>query len=118
MPFEDLDVWKRSARLSSTLYQQTKDLRDFGFRDQLTRSGLSIPSNIAEGYERDSDAEIARFLTIAKGSAGELWTQIWIGIEAGYLPKDEALKWAAETREISRMLAALIRRHKQRTPKT
>ena len=91
MSFEDLEVWKRSAPLSATLYRQTKDLRDFGFRDQLTRSGLSIPSNIAEGYERDSDAEIARFLTIAKGSAGELWTQIWIGIEAGYLQKDDAL---------------------------
>ncbi len=52
MSFEDLDVWKRAARLSATLYQQTKELRDFGFRDQLTRSGLSIPSNIAEGLRK------------------------------------------------------------------
>jgi four helix bundle protein len=85
MSFENLEVWKRAARLSATLYQSTKELRDFGFRDQLTRSGLSIPSNIAQGYERDSDAEIARFLSIATGSAGELRTQILIGIEAGYL---------------------------------
>ena len=114
MSFEDLDVWKRSARLSATLYQQTKELRDFGFQDQLTRSGLSIPSNIAEGYERDSDAEIARFLTIAKGSAGELWTQIWIGIEAGYLNKSEALVWADEARQLGRMLGSLIKRHRQK----
>jgi four helix bundle protein len=114
MPFEDLDVWKRSARLSATLYKQTKDLRDFGFRDQLTRSGLSIPSNIAEGYERDSDAEIARFLTIAKGSAGELRTQILIGIEAGYLNKADALAWADEAKQIGKILGALIKRHKNK----
>ena len=114
MSFEDLDVWKRSARLSATLYQQTKELRDFGFRDQLTRSGLSIPSNIAEGYERDSDAEIASFLTIAKGSAGELWTQIWIGIEAGYLEKDNALKWADEAKQLGRILGTLIQRHRKK----
>ncbi|MCX7386140.1 MAG: four helix bundle protein [Planctomycetales bacterium] len=112
MSFEDLDVWKRSARLSVTLYQQTKDLRDFGFRDQLTRSGLSIPSNIAEGFERDSDPEIARFLTIAKGSAGELRTQILIGIEAGFLDRTNGLQWADEAKQLSRMLAALIKRHR------
>ena len=112
MAFEDLEVWKRSARLSVTLYQQTKALKDFGFRDQLTRSGLSVPSNIAEGFERDSDAEIARFLTIAKGSAGELRTQIQIGIEAGFLDRTEGLKWADEARQISRMLAALIKRYR------
>jgi len=112
MSYEDLDVWKRSARLSVTLYQQTKELRDFGFRDQLTRSGLSVPSNIAEGYERDSDKEIARFLTISKGSAGEMRTQILIGIQAGYLPKVEAQQWADEAQQIGRMLAALIKRHR------
>jgi four helix bundle protein len=112
MSYEDLDVWKRSARLSVTLYQQTKTLKDYGFRDQLTRSGLSIPSNIAEGYERDSDAEIARFLTIAKGSAGELRTQILIGIEAGFLNRLDALQWADEARQLGRILGSLINRHR------
>lgn len=114
MAFEDLEVWKRSARLSATLYQETKDLKDYGFRDQLTRSGLSIPSNIAEGYERDSDAEIARFLTIAKGSAGELRTQILIGIEAGYLSKPLALTWAEEAKQLGKILGCLIKRHRDR----
>ena len=112
MGFEDLDVWKRACRLSVTLYQETKSLRDFGFRDQITRSGLSIPSNIAEGFERDSNAEIARFLTIAKGSAGELRTQILIGIEAGFLNKDSAIQWADEARQLGHILAALIKRHR------
>jgi len=112
--FEDLEVWKRSARLSATLYQQTKNLRDFGFRDQLTRSGLSIPSNIAEGYERDSSAEKARFLTIAKGSAGELMTQIYIGIEAGYIDRTHGLAWIKEVKELGRMLGALIKHWKSK----
>ncbi len=114
MSLEDLDVWKRSARLSVTLYQQTKELRDFGFRDQLTRSGLSIPSNIAEGFERDSDAEIARFLTIAKGSAGELRTQILIGIEAGFLNRELGREWADETQQLGRMLGSLIQRYRNK----
>lgn len=52
MAFEDLDVWKRSAGLSADIYKMLKDLKDYGFKDQMTRSGLSIPSNIAEGMER------------------------------------------------------------------
>jgi len=114
MPYDDLDVWKRSARLSVALYRETKELRDFGFRDQLTRSGLSVPSNIAEGYERDSDKEIARFLTIAKGSAGEMRTQILIGIEAGYIEKEVGQTWANEAQQLGRMLGALIQRHRKK----
>ena len=114
MSYEDLDVWKRSVRLSVTLYQETCQLKDFGFRDQLTRSGLSVPSNIAEGYERGSDAEIARFLTIAKGSAGELRTQLLIGIQAGFLAPEKATQWADETNQLGRMLGALIQRHKKK----
>jgi four helix bundle protein len=112
MGFENLDVWKRSVELSVALYRETKSLRDFGFRDQLTRSGLSVPSNIAEGMERESAAEIARFLTIAKGSAGELHTQILIGIKASLLEASVATPWLQESKEISKMLAALIKRHR------
>jgi len=114
MKFEDLDVWKRSARLSATLYQQLADLKDWGFRDQITRCGLSVPSNIAEGYERDSPKETARFLTIAKGSAGELVTQTYIGIEANYIDKEVGMQWIDETKQIARMLGALIKHHKTR----
>jgi four helix bundle protein len=107
--FEELDVWKRSARLSAELYKALADLRDFGFRDQITRAGLSIPSNIAEGYERDSKKEIANFLNYAKGSAGELRTQIYIGMEANYIDSETGRRWIQEAEEISRMLHSLIR---------
>ena len=105
--FEDLEVWKRSARLSVELYRQLGDLRNYPFRDQITRSGLSIPSNIAEGMERRSRKERQRYLDIALGSLGELRTQIYIGIESGFIAKESGARWLQETRELSAMLNAL-----------
>lgn len=107
--FEELDVWKRSARLSADLYRHLANLKDYGFRDQITRAGLSVPSNIAEGYERTSDKELANFLNYAKGSAGEMRTQIYIGMEIGYIDQEKGKNWLQETEEISRMLHGLIR---------
>lgn len=114
--FEELEVWKRSARLSADLYKALFDLRDFGFRDQITRAGLSIPSNIAEGHERGSDKEVANFLNYAKGSAGELRTQIYIGMDIGYIEREQGKRWLAEAEEISRMLHALIKTVRSRAP--
>jgi len=113
---ENLDVWKRSCCLSVELYKLLSDCRDFGFRDQVTRSALSVPSNIAEGYERDSSKEFSRFLKIAKGSCGELRTQLYIGtaagfIEAGFIEKAKVLQMIQEVAEISRMLQGLIKRY-------
>ncbi len=110
MSSESLEVWKRSARLSANLYRELGELKDYGFRDQITRSRLSVPSNIAEGYERDSNAEFARFLCIAKGSAGEAITQIYIGIDVGYVESSAGRAWIGELKEISAMLGALIRK--------
>ena len=81
----------------------------WGFKDKVTRSSLSIPSNIAEGIERASDKEQARFLDMAKASFGELKTQIIIGIEVGYIQKNIGEKWQNETKEISAMLVGLSR---------
>ena len=106
--YEDLNVWKRSTRLSVEIYKQLIKLKDYGLKDQITRSGLSIPSNIAEGYERSSNKETINFLNYAKGSAGELRTQIYIGIEVGYIPKEHGKQWLQEATEISRMLHGLI----------
>lgn len=114
--FEELEVWRRAARLSAELYKGLAELRDFGFRDQITRAGLSIPSNIAEGYERESAKEIANFLNYAKGSAGELRTQIYIGMDIGYIDKAQGKHWLTEAEEISKMLHALIRTVRSRAP--
>lgn len=97
--FEDLEVWKRGARLAADIYRRLRDLKDWGFRDQITRSGLSIPSNIAEGYERESKRECINFLSYAKGSAGELRTQIYIGIDIGNIDRQTGKHWLSEARK-------------------
>ena len=109
MNFEDMDVWKRSARLSVSVYQELAGLKDYGFKDQITRSGLSIPSNIAEGFGRDSDKEKRNFLNYAKGSCAELRTQAYIGIEIGYIPRAIGKQWISETQEITAMLSGLMK---------
>lgn len=113
--FEDLEVWKRSARLSADLYKALANLKDFGFLDQITRAGLSVPSNIAEGYERDSDKECLNFLKYAKGSAGEIRTQIYIGMDIGYIQSESGKKWLKEIEEISRMLHSMIKSIRSRS---
>ena len=109
MKFEDLEVWKRAAKLSGNIYKELKGLRDYGFRDQVTRSGLSIASNIAEGFERGSQKENIVFLSYAKGSSGELRTQVYIGIDIGYIKKAVGEEWLREAREISSMISGLIK---------
>ena len=83
--------------------------RDFGFKDQICRAALSVPSNIAEGYERDSPGDFIRFLNIAKGSVGELRTQVYIAREIGYLDEFQAQGFLEKSKEISAMLAGLIK---------
>ena len=112
MKFEQLDVWKRASRLACEIYKLMNCCTDFGFKDQITRSALSIPSNIAEGEERESQKESARFLYYAKGSAGELVTQLYIGIEIGYIDKHFALELIKETKEIASIIASLIKLRK------
>ncbi|WP_377109890.1 four helix bundle protein [Pseudoalteromonas sp. R86517] len=108
MNFENLEVWKRSARLSADIYKATSTIKDYGFRDQLTRSGLSVPSNIAEGMTRDSNKEKVRFLDIARSSIAEARTQIYIGIDIRYIDKSVGRKWLDETVALSKMLTSLI----------
>ena len=108
MRFEDLEVWKRSARLSAEVYRGLAALKDWGFKDQITRAGLSVPSNIAEGFERISNKECVQFLSYAKGSAGELRSQIYIGMDIGYIEKAQGRLWIEEAEAISKMLSGLI----------
>jgi four helix bundle protein len=112
--FEKLDVWRRAARLSVDIFKGLGGLKDYGFKDQLTRSGLSVPSNIAEGIERSFPADCVKFLLYAKGSCGELRTQIYIGMEIEYIDRELGLTWIAETEAISSMLGGLIRAKRSR----
>ena len=86
--FEDLRVWQKGIELVKQIYliSNTGNLsRDFGLRDQLRRASVSIPTNIAEGFERASRKEYLNFLNIAKGSAGEVRSLLRVALEVGYL---------------------------------
>jgi four helix bundle protein len=107
--FEKLEVWKRAVNFSSDLYKGLRDLKDYGFKDQLTRAGLSVASNIAEGMERESAADRIRHLTIARSSCGEARTQIHVGINIGYIDPDLGKRWIKESHEMSAMLVGLGR---------
>ena len=106
--FEGLEVWQRASRLAVQVYQALADCRDYGLKDQMTRSAVSIASNIAEGSERNSPADFIRFLHIAKGSAAELRTQIYIACRIKILSEKHQKSFSSELKEIASMLQGLI----------
>ena len=110
--FEDLIVWQKAFKLTVNIYKVFQNCKDFGFKDQITRSSLSIPSNISEGYERESNKEFIRFLNIAKESCGELRAQLYIAIEISYLSKELGKEFIAQALEISYMISSLIKKRK------
>jgi len=113
--FEDLEVWQRGCRIAVRIYEVLKDCRDYGLKDQMTRSAVSIPSNIAEGAERNSGPDFIRFIHIAKGSAAELRTQVYIAEKIGILSAEVQQELTDELKQISAMLHALATSFKPRT---
>ena len=109
---KNLAVWKRACRFSVDLYKSTSECRDHSFKDQITRAGLSIASNIAEGYERDSVRARLQYLKVAKGSCGEVWTQLMIARSTGFIEPNICIKLESETVEISNMIWGLIKHYK------
>ena len=108
--FEELEVWKRASQLAVSIIQLVEPIRLFGLKDQMLRSCISIPSNIAEGADRDSNREFRRFLSFAKGSAGELRTQLYIGLKASLFAEEQVRPLIVEAKEISSMIEGL-RKH-------
>ena len=102
--FEDLNIWQEGVEIAVDVYALFKDSKDFGFRDQVQRSAISIPSNIAEGYDRQSNNEFIRFLKIAKASCAELRTQLIIA------QRVKMTLGVAELIERTRSLSAMIQK--------
>ena len=107
--FEKLEVWRRAQALSIEIYQLLNECRDWGFKDQITRSANSVADNIAEGAERSGKGEFKQFLSYAKGSAGEARSQILRAIALSYISTERGTSLADELREISRMIHGLIK---------
>lgn len=108
---KDLIVWQKSRKLVRIIYMLSRKFpreEIFGLTNQIRRAAISIPSNIAEGYNRHSDKEFTHFLKIAKGSAGEVDTQLILSVDLEYLQESEIQEALALNQEILRMLGTLI----------
>jgi four helix bundle protein len=110
--FEDIEAWKESCKLAIKIYEITQKgafSKDFGLRDQIQRAAVSIASNIAEGFERDSNKEFVRFLYIAKGSSGEVRTQLHIAKSLGYLGEKDYTELINNVYHVSSMIGKFIK---------
>ncbi|AUD03410.1 four helix bundle protein [Spirosoma pollinicola] len=112
--FEDLLVWQKGLSQAIDLYKLLASCKDYGLRDQMQRSSVSVPSNIAEGFERHTNKEFIRFLRIAKGSNGELRTQIHLAIGVEIISADIGNDLLAKSRIISSMLQNLIKTREEK----
>ena len=110
--FEELKVWQKAVDLAVKVYEITKKdpfTKDFGLRDQMRRSSVSISSNISDGDQLDSDKSSIRHFRIAKGSTAELFTQSIISSRIGYLENKDFDYLKKESQEILAMLTNLIK---------
>ena len=109
--FEDIEAWQKARTLSNEVYRISNDgsfSRDFGLRDQMRRASVSIMSNIAEGFERSGTGELIQFLSIAKGSAGEVKSQLYVARDQAYIDQETFDKLFNSACEISKMINGLM----------
>jgi adenylylsulfate kinase len=113
--FENLDIWKEGIDLAEEIFWTFRENRDYGFKNQIYKSSVSIPSNIAEGYERKSNKEFIQFLYIAKASCGELRTQLILGGKFLYITEEVANRLISRSESLSRKIANFIKARQQFT---
>ena len=109
--FEDLETWKEARRLTRQVYRLTENSRfskDFGLSNQIQRAAVSIMSNIAEGFERGGNQEFLQFLYIAKGSCGEVRSQLYVALDQEYVAQKESDELIKSCRQLSVKISNLI----------
>jgi four helix bundle protein len=106
--FENLLVWQRSVLLTKKIYFYFHALDDFGFRNQIQRASISISNNIAEGFDRKSDREFKRFLSIAIGSTSEVKSMVFIAFHLGYIKEADQRELVGHLDVIGKMINSLI----------
>jgi four helix bundle protein len=110
--FEDLEAWKLARELTRLVYTCSgagNFGRDFALRDQIRRASISIVSNIAEGFERDGDKEFLQFLSVAKGSCGEVRAQLYLALDQKYISEELFQELTTKAIQLSRVISGLIR---------
>jgi len=109
--FEDIQAWQKARELNKEIYKVSNNgsfSKDFGLRDQIRRASISILSNIAEGFERNGSKEFKQFLSVAKGSAGEVRAQLYVALDLEYITKEEFEKLNRLVLDTSKMTSGFI----------
>ena len=109
--FEDIQSWQLARVLAKDIYRissQEAFGRDYGLRGQICRAAVSISSNIAEGFERSSKKDFINFLSIARGSASEVRSQLYVALDLGYITQDQFSALQQRCKDILRLISALV----------
>ena len=111
--FEEIIAWQKARELNADIYLLTNRnenfSKDFGLREQIRRSSISISSNIAEGFERETTKEFIRLLYIAKASAGEFRSQLYLAFDLNYISKENFEELKIKVNDISKLISGLIK---------
>ena len=110
--FEDIEAWKKGRALAKGIYTVTAEgafAKDYGLKDQIRRAAVSVISNVAEGFSRQTDKEFVQFLHIAKGSASEVQSQLYIALDLGYISQEEFSKLYNQADEVAKLISGFIR---------
>jgi four helix bundle protein len=109
--FEDFEIWKDSMEITKSIYRLTNNgefSKDFGLRDQIRKSTISISANIVEGFEKNNNNEFIRFLKIAKGSVGETRNHLYIALGIGYIDEEEFNGLNNQLMSVAKQLSGFI----------
>ena len=114
--FEDLAVWQQAREVTKNIYQLTNQgefARDFGLKDQIRRSSVSIMANIAEGFVRRTDRDFLNFLNISRSSAAEVKSHLYVALDQGYLDDQKFCELFEDLESVSRMIYGLVKHLKK-----
>ena len=107
--FEDIIAWQKAQDLAVEIYKVFKDSKDFGFKDQICRATVSISNNIAEGFDRSSNADFKRFLFISLASCSEVKSMLYLAERLNYIEKNKAELLRENCAEISKIISGFIK---------
>jgi len=109
--FEDIEAWQKARELVNKISQITESglfSKDFGLRDQIRRASVSVMANIAEGFERDGRKEFIQFLSMAKGSIGEVRSHLYVALDREYIDSSTFHELHAKAKDVARRIAGLM----------
>ena len=107
--FEDIIAWQKAQNLAVDVYGTFRETKDFSFRDQICRASVSVSNNIAEGFDRNSNADFTRFLFFSIASCSEVRSMIYLAARLNYISNERKEELLLQTQEVSKILRGLIK---------